>query len=84
MRQIVEWLPVVIPLLAIGILLWYAHRQHKRTNLISRGKYEFVEQMRREIGWPAIPWRGSIAKYLEDIHTRDALDFYRRRGGMQK
>jgi hypothetical protein len=81
MRQIVEWLPAAIPFLAIGMLCWYAHRQNKRTKLISRGKYEFVEQMRRGAGKAAIPWRGSWAKYLEDVDTQEALLFYRKRGG---
>ena len=82
MRQIVEWLPAAIPFMAIGMLCWYAYRQHKRTKLIGRGKYEFVEQVRRKIGRSAIPWRGSFRKYLEDIDTQEALDFYGRRGGM--
>lgn len=71
MHQIMEWIVVSSPFLAIGILCWYANRQHKRTKLIGRGKYEFVEQMRREMGKPAIDWRGSLAKYNEDVKHED-------------
>lgn len=81
MRQIVEWLPAVIPFMVIGMLCWYAHRQSKRAKLISRGKYEFIEDTRRLMGKPAIDWRGSMAKYNEDVDTIEALKFYRRRGG---
>ena len=73
--------PTAIPFIAIGILCWHFHRQNKRIKLISRGKYEFIEDARRLLGKPAIPWRGSMARYLEDVDTDEALRFYRKRGG---
>ena len=72
MGQIVEWLPTAILFIALGILCWHGHRQNKRLKLISRGKYEFMEDTRRLVGKPAIPWRGSMAKYNADVDKDEA------------
>ena len=81
MRQIVEWLPAAIPFMAIGMLLWIATRQHLTIKRVSHEKYEIVELIRRKMDKPAINWRGSMAKYNEDVDTDEALRFYRKRGG---
>ncbi len=67
MRQIVEWSSVIDVFLVIIILVLTFLWGYVRDKQISHQRYQHVENVRMVMGKTAILWRGSMAKYLEDI-----------------
>lgn len=72
MRQIVEWLIAALPFILIGMLFWTVAVQNIRIKRLTYERYRTMELIRVKIGRVPIPWRGSIAKYNEDIDKAEA------------
>lgn len=72
MRHIVEWAPGISILLIVGILILTFLWGYVRDKQISHQRYQHVEKLRMALGKDPIPWRGSMARYLEDVKMAEA------------
>ena len=77
--QIMEWISILIPVIAIIIVIAIWMGMAKAAKRASYENYKMVEKFRSAIGERSIRWRGSMAKYNDDIAAQDAHDFYKSR-----